>query len=394
MKAWRWALLVGLCIAHASWADETFSGYLKNFSLVQFEQTNGDIEIPRQAVQESSLRLMWEPKGLDWSTEFHYEIQGLFGSREWMGDSQLLRTGAQGRYRFDDLNAVFANGKKSRGQQSLDRANVRLARGAWDITLGRQALSLGSARIVSPTDVFLPFDLRVLDTEYRPGVDAIRFERSLGDLSMIDAGWIAGAEGKPEESAWFGRWITNARGVDLAATWIERPDYRLAGFAANGAAGQFGLWWEAARVSGRESYWRSSIGIDGGFAATGLWMLELHYNGAGEQDVSRYLATEHPDAYQNFGVFLLARRYVLAGLSAQLSGVTSIAAQAILNLDDRSSFFQASVDRYLSDAWSVQAGYYRFDGDEEIAITPAGIELGSEFGWNPHVVYVGIRYYF
>ena len=32
--------------------------------------------------------------------------------------------------------------------------------------------------------------------------------------------------------------ITNARGVDLAATWIERPDYRLAGFAANGAAGQ------------------------------------------------------------------------------------------------------------------------------------------------------------
>ena len=56
MKAWRWLLLVGLCIAHSSWADETFSGYLKNFSLVQFEQTNGDIEIPRQAVQESSLR--------------------------------------------------------------------------------------------------------------------------------------------------------------------------------------------------------------------------------------------------------------------------------------------------------------------------------------------------
>ena len=104
MKAWRWALLVGLCIAHSSWADETFSGYLKNFSLVQFEQTNGDVEIPRQAVQESSLRLMWEPKGRNWSTEFHYEIQGLFGSREWMGDSQLLRTGAQGRYRFDDLN--------------------------------------------------------------------------------------------------------------------------------------------------------------------------------------------------------------------------------------------------------------------------------------------------
>ena len=44
---------------------------------------------------------------------------------------------------------------------------------------------------------------------------------------MIDAGWISGAEGKPEESAWFGRWITNARGVDLAATWIERPDYAL-----------------------------------------------------------------------------------------------------------------------------------------------------------------------
>ena len=60
-----------------------------------------------------------------------------------MGDSQLLRTGAQGRYRFDDLNTVFASGKESRGQQSLDRANVRLARGAWDIHLRASGIIAG-----------------------------------------------------------------------------------------------------------------------------------------------------------------------------------------------------------------------------------------------------------
>ena len=382
-----------LWVAHPLQASEV-SGYLKAFSIYQFEQSATFVDRPDQALGEASLRLMWEPKGSFWTSEFHYEIQGFQSSREgWVG-SDLVRSNTSDRYRFDDLNPVIAEGKKSVLRQNLDRANVRLKAGQWDITLGRQALTMGSARLVSPVDVFLPFDLRVLDTEYRPGIDALRLERALGDLSALDIGWVVGAEGQRDQSAMFAQWITNYQGIDYATTWIERDQVRLLGLGVTGAIGQHGVWFEAAKVAGREDYWRSSLGIDGGVGDTGLWMVELHYNGAGTSESEGYLSQNNVDAYRNFGVFLFARRYVLSALSVQLSAVTGFASQWVFNLDDQSSFFQVSIDRHVSDEWGLRAGVYRFGGDSDLKFTMEGPALGSEFGMNPHVVFVGARYYF
>ena len=372
---------------------EDFSGYLKSFSVYQFERSIKSLELPDQAIEEASLRLMWEPKGKRWASEFHYEMQGLYTSREILG-SELFRAPAGDRYRFDDLNPVISEGRKSRLAHNLDRANVRLAAGQWDVTLGRQALTMGSARLMSPVDVFLPFDLRVIDTEYRPGIDAIRLERALGDLSALDVGWILGADGQRHRSAMFTRVVTNAQGIDYAATWIERDRFRLFGLGLTGAIGQHGLWFEVAKVSGDEDYIRSSLGIDGGIGDSGLWMVELHYNGAGEAEREDYLQPENADAYSDFGVFLFARRYVLSALSFQLSPVTGVAGQWVYNVDDQSSFFQVSVDRYISDEWSLTAGMYRFGGDSDLTVTPRGFALGSEFGMNPNVVFMGVRFYF
>jgi outer membrane protein W len=48
----------------------------------------------------------------------------------------------------------------------------------------------------------------------------------------------------------------------------------------------------------------------------------------------------------------------------------------------------------VSDEWGLRAGVYRFGGDSDLKFTMEGPALGSEFGLNPHVVFVGARYYF
>ena len=100
-------------------------------------------------------------------------------------------------YRLTDLDTnLLDNDNKNPLYQNLDRLNFQVQMDAGDLTIGRQAISFGSARIINPTDIFLPFDVRTFNTEYRNGVDALRFQRPWGDLGEIDIGIVLGKDAK------------------------------------------------------------------------------------------------------------------------------------------------------------------------------------------------------
>jgi hypothetical protein len=98
------------------------------------------------------------------------------------------------RYRSLALSNTFAGSDRSTATIAVDRLAVKFAFSAFDLTIGRQPLNFAKGYFWSPLDVFLPFSPRTIDREYRPGVDAIRFDLPFGEASGLN---VIGAAGAP-----------------------------------------------------------------------------------------------------------------------------------------------------------------------------------------------------
>jgi hypothetical protein len=118
------------------------------------------------------------------------------------------------RYRAVDLTADWRRAGDYTASLFVDRANVELSLPWAEVTVGRQAITLGKTYLWNPLDVFLAFDPRSFDQEYKPGVDAIRVEVPLGPFAGIDVIGAAGrtvslataiaGEGRTVDASWPG----------------------------------------------------------------------------------------------------------------------------------------------------------------------------------------------
>ena len=138
-----------------------------------------------------------------------------------------------------------------------------------DITIGRQAIAWGSARVVNPTDVIAPYAYNQLDTEDRIGVDAIRVQIPIGVLGEFDTGYVFGENLAFEKSAFFVRSQLNAVETDFSISLLGFREHLMTGFDIARGIGGAGFWLEAAYVytnasesenEDAENYLRASIG--------------------------------------------------------------------------------------------------------------------------------------
>ncbi len=87
--------------------------------------------------------------------------------------------------RFVDFPAVLLERHSFRLTHQLDRLYFFYSFDFADLTVGRQPISMGVGRIFRPADVLAPFSPQELDTEQRRGVDALKIEIPIGDLSEM-----------------------------------------------------------------------------------------------------------------------------------------------------------------------------------------------------------------
>jgi len=192
-------------------------------------------------------------------------------------------------YRLSDLRDVIgAEGHKHELVQNLDRLNVQWQTSAGDLTVGRQAMTFGSARVINPTDVFLPFNVQAFNTEYRVGIDGIRFQRPLGDLGELDLGIVLGDDARGSTSAAFARARTRLLDQDVTFTAMRFSGENLLGFGIESSLWTMGVWLEAAYVYSEDEYLRLSTGLDYAFSEKWFGLVEYHYNGAGTDESNRY----------------------------------------------------------------------------------------------------------
>ncbi len=284
----------------------------------------------------------------------------------------------------------------------LDRAVLRLYAGDADVSLGRQAITWGSAQLFTATDLWSPFSPYELDTSQKRGVDAARavwspFGPSELELIVADRGSLRDLSGGAKLQV-FGRRLDGFFG--LAKSWDQIA-------AVGGARAEAGAWTvhaEAnlpARIMEAEAGRDPEPGIQLPRATIGAtrfhqdWIAtaEVHVNGAGAGDPDDYAQRlTDPDLVRG-ETFWLGRYYAGGTLAWVPTVEWTLTAGSLVNLRDPSALGLATVEYELVESLALSAGWAGgFGRSPELSIAPGAPELDprSEFGIYGQTGYVQV----
>ena len=322
------------------------------------------------------------------------------------------------RYRAADLSWDWITEDRTSAGMWVDRMNVRLSLPWADFTLGRQAVTFGKAHFWNPLDVYLPFDPRQFDRDYKPGVDALRCDLPLGPFSGLTLLGVAGREldlagqaaasGQGLQASWYGssilaRAFTTLGGWDLALQGGKiYGGWQLGG----GLVGELGpvqvraeaAWFRAqdspslAPLPGDlyEDHLTAVLGLSRRFESSLILEMEYLYNGAGESSrLEAGLAR-----FQNGASLHVGQNLLGALASYELSPLVTGSLAAIVSLTDGSLQVQPTLTISASDNTDIILGASLNTGRRPKATPPFALEIKSEFGTYPNVLFGEIKVYF
>ncbi len=302
-------------------------------------------------------------------------------------------------YRVADLRSPIYPGDNEFSSvgvfQNFDRASVTTRLPFADVIVGRQAIAWGSARVVNPTDVIAPFTYGELDTEDRPGVDAVRVRIPIGALSEVDVGHVFGRDFAVDRSAFFVRSQFNVAETDVSPLFVRFREQLLVGIDVVRGIGNVGAWIEGTRVftMGRDAaisdYFRVSTGADYSFGGETYGFIEYHFNGAGVRDPEDYLVNLNRSIYRDAAVYLMGAHYFALGATHQFTPLVALSGQFLANVTDPSFFFAPAIEYNIEQDFYLSAGAFIGIGDR-----PQGEYFQSEFGGYSNILFFSFRIYY
>ena len=286
---------------------------------------------------------------------------------------------------------------------AVDRFNVRVSEGRFDLTLGRQAINLATTFYFTPNDFFAPFSAATFYRVYKPGVDAARLEVRLGDLSQLSFYHVLGYEADGSEpSGWSGS-VDGGRASSLARLSLNTAGFEWAlmggrvlkknvvGASMQGELfGLLGLRAEGHHADpeqpGRKAYDEFTLGVERSFENSLDLRLEWYYHGSGEAAVNDYMLTPLPGEAAGY---YLGRQYLAFNAGYEFSPLLSFQLLPIVNLTDSS---------YLLSLYSL----YSLSDESELSVSfsmpfgkkPDAGNIKSEFGLYPASLSLEARFYF
>jgi len=303
------------------------------------------------------------------------------------------------KYRLVDLPDNISEYDNGGIGENLDRIVFQIRLPFADMTLGRQAISFGTARFFNPTDVFSPFSYQDLNKEEKAGVDAVRVQIPAGKMSEIDAGYVFGKYADWKKSAAFLRGRFEIKGTEIAIIAMEYKTHLMAGFSVSSNIKGAGVWLEGAYTFAKlleeydhdQDFFRISAGAEYYFTGDLYIFGEYHYSYAGTLKSRDYMlnSSMNATAYQDSGVYLLGEHYFAPGINWQVHPLVSLSLQILLNCSDPSAMIIPKI------SWSVEENIFLDLGATINAgrrISSKG--LNSEFGSYPDSYYLSARLYF
>lgn len=385
-------------------ADLNIGGYYKNF-FTAFDLPQANKPLIGAVINRVRANLSYVPTDAI-SLSISYDFSPRILDKSFFSNSPLAVSTSSTKYRISESDSlIYPVDDDSMGNigiyHNLDRASINYSAAFADISIGRDAIAWGSARIINPTDVVAPFSFDQLDTEDRVGVDAIRVRIPIGVLGEVDTGYVIGENFAYDKSALFLRTQLNAVETDFSISLIQFQRNLLAGIDVTRGIGGAGFWLEAAYVlsdyfkdvnSTSNNYLRTSIGLDYIFNGTLFTFIEYHFNGAGTVNPDDYIYNLDQPAYLKGGVYLFGVHYLSPGVSYQLTPLINIGGQVLFNLFDKSAAFTPQIsyniaeDLHLSIGGLISIGKSPIDEDL--------FDLQSEFGSYPNLFFSSFQLYY
>ena len=331
------------------------------------------------------------------------------------GSSPLLgRSGTQVPYRTIDTRWEWGKADDVNAWLYLDRANIELTLGRADVAFGRQAITFGKAYFWNPLDVFLAFGSTQFDRDYKAGVDALRVDAPIGDLSGLT---IVGVPGRVEEqgpqtdeqsfwyrSALLARVYGNRRAWDLAV----QGGKILGGYQLGGAlAGELGpvemrgegAWFVTQDASARsglttapvvEDHFSIVAGVGRSFVGGDLQLqAEYFYNGAAQGLRRELFALISAGRLQHLNRHLLG----IVG-SYRLHPLLSSSLTALWGASDGSWLLQPGLFYSVADEVEMIAGAIVAGGRRPSGRSIETFGFRSEFGTYPNFYYLETKLHF
>ena len=142
------------------------------------------------------LRLSFIYKNPRFKVVLHNQLSGSLRAHAMTGSLAMGR-GMEPR-RFLPLQADLADGDTYSLREAVDWAYVAVVLGPVTITMGRQPVSFGRGKMFFPTDLVSTFSITEVDTEYKPGSDALRLDWTVRPSTLLT---VVAAAGKHAEQS-------------------------------------------------------------------------------------------------------------------------------------------------------------------------------------------------
>lgn len=390
-----------ICTSHA---EIRISGYYKNF-FTAFDTTYTDEPLSGAVVNRLRLNLTYNPTDT-LSCAFAYDFTPRVQDPSLFTASPFAIGTASLRYRLVDFHSrIYPAENDPIGSvgiyHNLDGASVQISTEFADISIGREAIAWGSARIINPTDVVAPYNFDQLDTEDRIGVDAVRIRIPIGVLGEIDSGYIIGDNFEFDKSAIFLRTQFNTFETDFSMILLEYQKDLLIGLDIARGIGGAGFWWEtsyvfvdplADKAHTYKNYLRGSIGIDYSFGGETYTFIEYHFNGVDSTESEDLTTHLDQPAYTRGGVYLFGNHYLAPGVSHQLTPLINLSGQMLLNLSDMSTWIAPQIAYNVAEDIHLSLGCFFSFGKPPLNDDPN--QYQSEFGLYPNLFFSSFNVYF
>jgi hypothetical protein len=366
------------------------------------------------------FRLRFSGRYRSWiSWEFHHSATARFASSGAQAFAASLSGASSALDSPLSWTAHDADGFGVTGR--VDRASLAFHAPGFDVRFGRQPISFGSGYFFTPLDLLSPYSPQVVDREYKPAVDAVRFDAFIGATGRITAAIGVVDHGDPDATFVIGSGGFTVGLFDLDFFAGKHYADLVLGFSTQGSAGPIGIHGDVAltvpfsgddpSVSAEPSSLRFVIGAAARTGRGTMLMAEFYAQSFGADERTGYFAAAIDPRVQRGDLWTLGHVYAALSFSQELSPVFSLSALTIINLADPSALLGPSLSWSVAGNADLVAGAFLAVGNRPPQVsllsligpdgTPlapedvlANVESGSEFGLMPHQAYLQLRLYF